>query len=145
MKQIETEIIIDQSIGKVWSVLMDFKNYPEWNPFVISIKGQKVVGKYLQIQIKTPKGKLMHFEPVVLKCSENDEFRWRGKLGIRGVFDGEHYFALEEISPTQTRFIHGEFFSGILVGFLSGMLKDTKIGFEKMNEAFKSRCESSDF
>lgn len=121
---------------------MDFKKYPDWNPFLVSIKGQKIVGKHLQIKTKTPSGKIMNFEPIILKCVLNDEFRWRGKLGIRGILDGEHYFALEEISPSQTRFIHGEFFSGILVGFISETLKDTENGFYKMNEAIKSRCES---
>ena len=109
MKQIETEIIIDAPIETVWQQLMHFKLYDKWNPFIRSIRGRKEEGHKLQIQLRTSKGKEMSFEPIVLKCKECDEFRWRGKLGIRGIFDGEHYFALEKISVYQTRFIHGEF------------------------------------
>ena len=143
MKHLETEAIINAPIQQVWEELMNFSAYPEWNPFVISIKGQKVEGKKLQIVLKTKKGKNMNFEPVVIKCKTNDEFRWRGKLGIRGIFDGEHYFALEQIESNQTRFIHGEFFSGILVGLMVGLLKDTQESFEEMNRALKLRCESN--
>lgn len=142
MKQIETEIIIEDSIFHVWQVLMDFKAYPEWNPFIRSIRGKKEVGHQLQVEFHTLKGKTMHFEPVVLKANANDEFRWRGKLGIRGIFDGEHYFALEEMGAQQTRFIHGEFFSGILVGIMGNVLKDTEKSFELMNQALKLKCEA---
>ena len=141
MKQIETELIINAPSEVVWGALMDFSSYPSWNPFIVSIKGQKQVGKHIQVLIKTKNGKEMGFEPIVLKLDENDEFRWRGKLGIRGIFDGEHYFALEPLSNDQTRFIHGEFFSGILVGIMGNLLKDTKASFEEMNQALKLRCE----
>jgi len=141
MKQIETEIIIDAPAYTVWEVLMDFDKYVQWNPFIRSIKGRKMVGKTIQIELITSKGKQMSFEPVVLICKKEDEFRWRGKLGIRGIFDGEHYFALEPLEMGQTRFIHGEFFSGVLVGIMGGLLKDTKKSFEAMNSALKKRCE----
>lgn len=142
MKHIGSEIIIDAPISNVWKVMMDFKNYSDWDPFIRSIRGRQEVGANLQTEMHTQKGKIFKFEPVVLKCAEYDEFRWRGKLGIKGIFDGEHYFAFEEIGPSQTRFIHGEFFSGILVGIMGGMLKDTEKSFILMNEALKLKCEA---
>ena len=141
MKHLETEIIINAPAHRVWQVLMDFKAYPDWNPFIISIKGLRQKGKNLQVMLRTKKGKEMSFEPVVLVSNQNDEFRWRGKLGIRGIFDGEHYFALEALESAQCRFIHGEFFSGILVGLMGNVLKDTLQSFEEMNKALKNRCE----
>ena len=142
MKHLQTEIIIEQSIFKVWDVLMDFQAYPEWNPFIRSIKGLKQVDKQLQVDIRTLKGRNMRFEPIVLKYEKNDEFRWKGKLGIRGIFDGEHYFMVEERGAQQTRFVHGEFFSGLLVGIMGALLKDTEKSFEEMNKALKLKCES---
>lgn len=121
---------------------MDFKAYPQWNPFIVSIRGIKGKGKTLQVALRTKNGKEMDFEPVVLLYKKHDEFRWRGKLGIRGIFDGEHYFALEALGSQQTRFIHGEFFSGILVGFMGRVLNDTLQSFEEMNKALKQRCET---
>lgn len=142
MRHIETEVIINAAPEKVWSRLMDFKQYSTWNPFIKSIKGQAFVDKHIQVEVQTLSGRSMKFEPIVLKNIRNDEFRWQGKLGVKGIFDGEHYFAVEEIGKGQTRFLHGEFFSGFLVGIMGGILRDTKKSFEEMNKALKLKCES---
>lgn len=36
----------------------------------------------------------MTFKPKILIVEPNKEFRWKGKLGINGIFDGKHYFIL---------------------------------------------------
>jgi hypothetical protein len=141
MKKIETEILIQAPIDLVWTVLTDFDSYPGWNPFVRSIRGIKSVGEILEVQIHPPGGKGMTFRPEVLKFDLEKEFRWKGKLLVRGVFDGEHYFILEKKGETTTRLIHGEVFTGILVSLLSGMLTKTGDGFRLMNEAIKAKCE----
>ena len=143
MTKIETEILIEATPEKVWSVLTNFEDHPRWNPFIKSIKREKVAGKKHVVSIKPPDGGGMTFKPVVLKFDPPREFRWKGKLGIKGIFDGEHYFILEEAVANQTRFIHGENFSGILVALMKGMLNKTRDGFILMNESLKKECEHS--
>ena len=80
--------------------------------------------------------------PVFLKIEKDKELRWKGKLGISGIFDGEHYFVLQVISVEQTKLIQGEIFSGILVPFLKKMINgNTLAGFEAFNAALKQRVE----
>ena len=142
-RTITTEILIEASAEEVWKVLMDHKSYHEWNPFIKSIEGSAAEGEQLHVVIQSDANKTMSFDPLVLRNSENDEFRWVGKLGIKGVFDGEHYFILEKVDMNNTRFIHGENFSGVLSGTLLKMIgKDTEDGFEAMNAALKSRTEN---
>jgi hypothetical protein len=141
MKKIETEIIIDSNISTVWNVLTDFENHPQWNPFIKSIKGEKVVGKNLTVSLSPPGGKGMTFKPVIIKYEPLKELRWKGKLGVKGIFDGEHFFILEELNKEQTKFMHGEIFSGILVSLWGSTLSKTKEGFELMNESIKNECE----
>jgi hypothetical protein len=143
MKKIETEIIINTDISTVWNVLTDFDNHPNWNPFIKSIQGIKSVGEKLTVSIKPPEGNGMTFKPVILKYEPNKEFRWKGKLGIKGIFDGEHFFVLEKLKEDQTKFIHGEKFSGILVALMGGALDKTKEGFQLMNVALKNECEKN--
>jgi|SRR5690606_23010312 len=141
MRKIQTEIIIDADSKTVWDVLMNFENHPNWNPFIKSISGEKSLGKKLTVSIKPLNGNGMTFKPVILKLEPNKEFRWKGKLGIQGIFDGEHYFILEQVSNTKTKLIHGEKFSGILVSLMGKNLDKTIKGFELMNESLKNECE----
>ena len=141
MKNIQTEILINTDITKVWDVLMNFNNYPKWNPFITSISGEPKLGRRLTVSIKPPGGNGMTFKPNILTLEANKEFRWKGKLGINGIFDGEHYFILESVDKDITKFIHGEKFSGLLVPFVSKMLDKTHKGFQLMNESIKKECE----
>lgn len=142
MKSIHTEIIIQASATKVWQKLMDFPNYPQWNPF-IHIEGRAEVGQSLKNTIYLEGQKPQIFKPTVLEVQAERKFRWMGHLFFRGLFDGEHFFHLEAIDETQTRLIHGENFSGIFKGLILGMIKrQTIAGFEQMNLALKKLCES---
>jgi hypothetical protein len=141
MKNIQTEILIYADIAKVWDVLMNFDGYPKWNPFITSISGETKLGARLTVSIKPPGGKGMTFKPTIWTLQSNKEFRWKGKLVITGIFDGEHYFILEFLKKDQTKFIHGEKFSGLLVPLVGKMLDKTQKGFQLMNESIKNECE----
>jgi len=142
MREIKTEITISASTKTVWSVLMDFDNYPNWNPFMKSIQGEKIIGQKLIVKIQPPNGKEMTFKPEILVLESNKELKWLGKAGLKGVFDGAHSFQLEQQNDGSTKFIHGEKFSGILVGLMDKTLDKTELGFRQMNEALKKECEN---
>ena len=144
MKTIETHIIIKANVTQVWLQLLDFKSYSDWNPFIREISGNAAIGEQLNVQIHPPEGNAMTFTPQVLTHTPNQEFRWIGKLFLKGIFDGEHYFKLRKISATETCLTHGENFSGFLVPFLfSTIEKNTTTGFQAMNEALKKQVETN--
>jgi len=143
MKRIETQISIQATPEKVWNTLTDFEQHTKWNPFIQSISGEKKVGSILTVTLQPPDVKAMTFKPKILVCDEGKELRWLGKLGINGLFDGEHYFILSPEDGDGTLFIHGEKFSGMLVPLLGRVLRDTKKGFSLMNKALKRRCEAT--
>ncbi len=144
MQTIKTEIIINAPIAQVWENFIDFKNYADWNPFM-RIQGEAKVGAQLENTIFLADKAPQTFKPTVLAVEKEVEFRWKGKLFVNGLFDGEHYFKFEKISEEKTRLIHGENFSGILVGLIMKMIKeDTQKGFETMNESLKQKSERTD-
>ena len=141
MKKIKTEIIINASPEKVWNELLNFSAYSEWNPFIL-IEGEAVEGSRLKNTMTLEGQKPQVFKPQVLEVDENKAFRWEGHLLVKGLFDGEHYFLLEDIGNGTTRFIHGENFRGILSGLIMKMIgTQTEQAFVKMNKAIKARCE----
>lgn len=146
MKEIRTEITIDATAERVWKVLTDFTSFPQWNPFITSAEGELTPGQTLTIRLQSPGGKGMTFKPKVLVAEPNKELRWLGRLGMPGIFDGEHYFVIEAADNSGIRFIHGEKFRGVLVPILSlmGMLNNTLQGFSNLNQALKDRAEESE-
>lgn len=143
MKTLETNIKINASANQVWNVLRDFKSYPEWNPFVTSITGKPAVGTQLETSIELDAEKPQFFKPEVLVVDKNKELRWIGKLFVKGLFDGEHYFQIIE-AEDGVEFIHGEKFSGVLVAPIMSLIGEkTESGFKAMNEALKNRVESN--
>ena len=144
MKHLKTEVLINAPAATVWAVLMDFDEYSNWNPFIQQISGPPKVGQILKVQIHPPNQNAMQFKPTVLQNEEEKAFRWKGKLFVKGLFDGEHYFTLESVSAKQTRLIHGERFSGLLSGLIMKRIsEDTLAGFKAMNEALKRRAEAN--
>lgn len=142
---ISTTIDIAASPQAVWEVLTDFAAYQDWNPFMRRIEGAPQVGTKLVVHMSPPGGRGMTFKPTVLTATPGQELRWLGKLGIGGLFDGEHSFVLTANADGTTRLTHSEHFSGVLVALFKGTLKNTHAGFDAFNHALKQRVETAHF
>lgn len=137
--QLHTEINIKADIKTVWYIFTDFENYPNWNPFIKSIKGNIKVGDQFQAEIGN-----FSFKPTTKVYEEQREFTWLGRLFIPGIFDGRHSFAFTENADGTTTLVQSEAFSGILVPFMKKKLNsEVKEGFEAMNRALKDLAENA--
>lgn len=137
-REIVTEIEIDATPGKVWSVLADPAGYADWNPFLVSMEGEIAEGATLTNRMKPAGGGEMTFRPTVLKVEPGKELRWLGRLLLPRIFDGEHYFILEE-RDGGTRLVHGERFHGVGLWLIG--VERFRADFEAMNAALKARAE----
>jgi hypothetical protein len=129
---------------RVWEILMEFESFGEWNPFIVSIEGDRSVGSKLRVRLRPPGGRTTTFRPTVIANEPARAFGWLGHLGVRGVFDGEHRFELEALPGGRTRFVQSERFGGVLVPLLRrSLLGRTRAGFEAMNRALEERAEAA--
>ncbi len=141
-KEIKTEILIHATPEKVWSILTNFENYPNWNPFIKSIEGDVRVGNKITARIEPPEAKGMTFKPKILTLETNKELSWLGHFVFAGLFDGEHKFELIDNGNGTTTFKQSENFKGILVPLFKELLEtNTKKGFEEMNRKLKELAE----
>lgn len=137
--EIETKIRIEATASAIWEKLIAIEKYPDWNPFIKSIKGELKPGEKIYVDLGE-----MKFKPKVLIFEENREFKWLGHLFFKGLFDGAHQFKIIENNDGSCTFIHAEKFKGILLPFLKKMLEtDTKKQFEAMNMALKTAVEKN--
>ena len=143
MKELRTQIEIQASHQRVWDTLTDFESYPLWNPFIQAIRGKLEVGEMLEVHITPPQGQKMVFRPTITHIEPGRSYSWLGKLLLPRVFDGEHIFELDQDDDRVT-LVHRERFSGLLVGMLwKSVDTNVRAGFEEMNGALKTRCESA--
>lgn len=141
--QIRTEIVINASKERVFSIITGLAEYETWNPFIIQSKGNPVEGARLVNTMRNGDSAIT-FKPKVVKVEQNRAFEWLGSLIVKGLFDGHHYFHIEEISPEQVNLVHGENFSGLLSSFLLKKIGDqTRQNFIAMNQALKARAEGN--
>lgn len=141
-KEIKTEITISATPEKVWAILTNFENYPNWNPFIKSIKGHVAEGNKITVRLEPPNAKGMTFKPKVLILNTNKEFKWLGHLLFPGLFDGEHRFEIIDNGNGTTTFMQSERFRGILVPMFKKMLdNNTTNGFNLMNKKLKELAE----
>jgi len=138
---VHSHIEIDAAPQRVWDTLVDFDAYSGWNPFIRSIRGALRPGSRLAVVIRPPGRRPMTFRPLVLRAQPHRELRWRGRLLLPGLCDGEHVFTIAPFSPTRVRFSQRENFSGLLVPFVRRtLLEATRRGFEEMNRALERRA-----
>ena len=141
-KEIKTEILINATPEKIWSILTDFDKYPNWNPFIKSITGNVAIGNKITARIEPPDANGMTFKPTILAFEKNKEFRWIGHLLFSGLFDGEHKFELIDNGNGTTTFKQSEIFGGILVPLFKKTLdENTTNGFNLMNKKLKELAE----
>ncbi|WP_406657558.1 SRPBCC domain-containing protein [Methanolobus sp. ZRKC2] len=142
MQKICTDIEINAPAEKVWHILTDFENFEKWNPFILIKKGKLEAGSQLEVQLHPPGSKPMSFKPTVLKVNPVREFRWMGSMWIKGIFDGEHAFRIEELDKSRTRLIQCERFRGILAPLVLYIMgENIKAGFKEMNLSLKKISE----
>ncbi|MDY0388325.1 MAG: SRPBCC domain-containing protein [Methanolobus sp.] len=142
MHKICTDIIIEAPVNEIWELLTDFESFEHWNPFITSIKGKLEPGSRLHVHMQAPGMKGINLSPVLTKVEPVHEYRWMSNLWVKGVFDGEHVFRIEELENNRTRFIQCERFRGILAPFILPLIgAKTRMGFEAMNNKLKKECE----
>jgi hypothetical protein len=131
MATLETRFSVPQRPDQVWSVLIDYPSYARWNSFMREASGEVGVGNKLNVTLYPSSGSKMSFKPKLLVVDKDRELRWLGRLIVKGLFDGEHYWVLTRNASGGADVVHGENFKGLLVGVLKP--EKFKGEFERMN------------
>jgi hypothetical protein len=137
--EIRTQVSIKASPQEVWAFLGDPQSHREWNPFLVNMEGEMIAGTRLVNTMRPSGGSEMTFRPLVLRAEPGEELRWLGRFMMPRLFDGEHYFLLEQRGE-ETLLVHGERFTGIALWFMD--VAQFTSDFEAMNAALKSVVEA---
>ncbi len=145
---IHHDVEIDAPADSVWAILNDAAAHPTWNPYVLEIDGVLQPGETLRVRIAQDDWSQPRDVTARVMRAGDSELRWRGTVGIEGVFDTEHSFQVVSLEAGRSRFVQREEFRGWLAALLRArrpeedpVLPGTARAFEAMNLALKERAE----
>jgi hypothetical protein len=141
-REIRVETTIRATAAAVWDHLIDLPGYARWNPFILKARGTIAPGARVTLLVRCHDGLKMVVRPRIVAVQPQQLLRWRGRLGIPGLVDGEHSFAIEPLTLGMVRLVQHESYRGLLVPLLWWRLKrDALHGFEAMNRALREVLE----
>jgi hypothetical protein len=136
-------IVIDASPSTVWSILMDWPRFAEWNPFLTELEGEPHVGSRLSVRTEPPGGKPMRVRAKLTALEPESRLQLLGRTGLPGIFDGTHIISVTALPDGRTWFEQVETFTGLLTWFTGPLLGRTQHGIKQMNQALAQRCQHS--
>lgn len=138
-----TDILINAPVEKVWNVLVNFKEMPNWSTSLQGIKGDLIHRNQVVVHFSL-NGKLREV-PHTLIYREGIELGWSDpmKAPFEGFVDN-HRYRVERISNNQTRFIQEDDFSGLPnEKFTAEAIANLAVGiYSKFNRELKKAVES---
>jgi hypothetical protein len=141
--EIRTEIAISAPPSRVWEVLTDFSHYPDWNPFILELKGDVRLGATIRYHFEFPRGIRIWTAAKILTFERERELRWEAHFLTPTIFGGEHYFAMDAMTGSGTVFYHGEIFRGLLLPVVRPVLRKYGLQiYRALNNALKQRVEA---
>lgn len=138
---VAAEIVIEAPAMQVWNVLTDFAAYADWNPFIVAAAGSARVGERFTATFRPAGSRGTRLRPRILRADAGQELRWKGSVGLPGLFDGEHVFTLTPRANGATHLRQEEFFTGVLVPLFRRSFAATERSFVAMNEALRERVQ----
>ena len=141
---IESAIIIEAPIEKVWQVLSNFEQYQQWNPFTPKVELSKVIGApvYLHVKMRPTSSKILVQKETLQYWKEGEQINW-------GIEDSWYIQTvrvqkLKKLEDNRTEYFTSDTFYGPLKSLVL-LLFSSKIqrGFDAVAKALKMEVEGN--
>jgi hypothetical protein len=137
-----TDFEIDASDEQVWAVLVDFENYPDWNPSLPSVSGDLREGSTVSLTLGLPGRPNLNVKAQLREVTPNRRLTWRGHLGADRLFTGYREFAIQPLAEHKVRFTHVEDLQGLIAPVFEALMgRSVRRHHDTFNESLKRRAE----
>jgi hypothetical protein len=124
---------------RVWAILTDLPQWPQWNSTVISTEGQVALGNKVTVTVKANPGRAFAVKVKVLDAPSH--MTWVGGMPL-GLFTGTRTYTL---TPRDggTEFAMEEAYTGPMAGLITKSIPDLQPSFDEFASCLKSRAEAT--
>ena len=141
VNEVKTEIIIHANSDSIWKILINTRDYSNWNPYIYKITGIVKKGKIVSFRMKGNNADRV-FSAKILELDSGKRFAWGG--GLLFFLKVKHYFILVPIDESTTTLIQGEYWKGLFGKALGkNVYKDAYENFVLMNAKLKQLVEKN--
>ena len=140
MLAFEASSTIAATPEKVWAVLVQGDQWPNWDSGVASVDGAVALGKKLKIQSKVAPGRT--FPVRVTKFTAPGSLEFTGGMPF-GLFRGVRTYTLTADKSGGTLFTMREEYTGPMAGSIGKSIPDLNPWFQQFARGLKARVESS--
>jgi hypothetical protein len=140
VKFYEATETIKATPDKIWSLLTDAPNYPDWNSSVDRVEGSIASGETIKVFVKVNPGKAFAVKVTEFKPSER--MVWSGGMPL-GLFKGVRTYTLTPEDGGATRFHMREEYTGPMLGMIWKSIPDLGPSFKEFASGLKARAEKS--
>ena len=154
MRTAQAETMIDAPIERVWEVIMDLKNYPDWNPFTVEVENPEgpMVGAAIRLHVRWNDGKGLISPERIGRIDPPAQ----GSDGIKRACYGYNFGTImstlnlvrsNRVQTLEERPGGKTFYKTTIemTGLLSALTPIAKVqdGFDRQTKALKKHCEGS--
>jgi uncharacterized protein YndB with AHSA1/START domain len=140
MLAFEARSTIAATPEKVWSVLVEGDQWPNWDSGVASVDGTIAPGKKIKIQSKVAPGRT--FPVKVTRFDSPGSMEFTGGMPL-GLFRGVRTYTLTADKSGGTLFTMREEYTGPMAASIGKSIPDLNPSFEQFASGLKARVESS--
>jgi hypothetical protein len=135
-------IEINAPLQVVWSILDDFDRYPEWNPFTVYVRTNRVVGQAVYLDVCMGKSFKQTQKEILKAYQPPYKLAWGG-LFPRSILSATRWQELEPLDAFRTRYLTYETFTGLLEPLTMWLCgRDIEQGFIQVSQTLKHRAEN---
>lgn len=139
---VTSDVLIAAPPQAVWTILLDFPRYPDWNPFIRRIEGPPEPGGRLDFVFRIHPGLTLSAEGRLHRLEEARALSWTGHAGDPRLLSVEHWFVLDP-QGAGTRLVQGEnFFGAGASGWTYLFARLLRRAYDDMNQALKALAEA---
>jgi hypothetical protein len=134
---------VKASDADVWAALVDFEQYPQWNPSLPYISGELKEGSMVSLTLGLPGKSPMKVTAKFEQIQPKRLMTWRGNVGAAWLFSGYRAFEIQSLASNKTKVTHVEDIGGLLAPVFKLLMGDAvQQSHDGFNEALRRRAET---
>lgn len=127
----------------VWDILVDFKRYPQWNPFTVNVDTELKIGAEVNMMVHLPGRGKREQQEFMRAVDAPHTLAWGATFGLPFFLTALRTQRIEALGADRCRYRSTDELNGLLTPVIKALFARSMYdGFNNMSHALKQRAET---